>query len=293
MYGGTSEMFEDEFEDFEGDFEGDFEAEMEGDFEDEYEAEMAMEGDFEGDFESGLEGEKPFDDDEELELAAELLEVSDDEELDQFLGKVFKRVRRGARRFLRSRVGRRLRGQLRGVARRALPIAGRAVGAAFGGPVGGMIGGRLASRAGRLFGLELEGMSPEDQELEVARRFVRLAGTAAKMAAKAPPSAPPQVANRALAAAARRHAPGLVRGSRPSPRRRPGGRWMRRGNRIILFETGGIEDELEAFADDREVADEEIVDREVRQLLQRLQRRGRRAGVWVLRGRNIVLLGTP
>ena len=41
--------------------------------------------------------------------------------------------------------------------------------------------GKLASGATKLFGLELEGMSPEDQEFEVARRFVRLAASQRRM----------------------------------------------------------------------------------------------------------------
>jgi len=45
------------------------------------------------------------------------------------------------------------------LAEAALPIAGRALGTFVGGPVGGMIGGKLASAVGRMFGLELEGLS--------------------------------------------------------------------------------------------------------------------------------------
>ena len=85
-------------------------------------------------------------------------------------------------------------------------------------------------------------MSPEDQEFEVAQRFVRLAGDAAQMVAQAPPQAPPaQAARSALAAAARIHAPGLLKPSSPGMagaevrRRRTTGRWVRRGNRIVLL----------------------------------------------------------
>ena len=58
-----------------------------------------------------------------------------------------------------SPVGRLVGGVLRRVARTALPIAGRVAGTVFGGPVGGALGGRRASAAGRMFGLELEGLS--------------------------------------------------------------------------------------------------------------------------------------
>jgi len=52
---------------------------------------------------------------------------------------------------------------LKPLAEAALPIAGRAPGTFVCGPVGGMIGGKLASAVGRMFGLELEGLSVEDR----------------------------------------------------------------------------------------------------------------------------------
>ena len=127
--------------------------------------------------------------------------VTDEQELDQFLGKLISKVSRTAGSIIRSSAGKALGGILKGAAKKALPIAGPAVGTYFGGPAGGAIGGKLASAAGRIFGLELEGMSGEDQEFEVARRFVRLAASAAQKAA---------AARSAVAAAARRHAPGLL-----------------------------------------------------------------------------------
>jgi hypothetical protein len=207
----------------------------------EYETYPEMYGEAEGEMygEYGFEG--PFDEAEEMELAAQLLEITDEGELDQFLGNLFKKVSRTVGRVIRSPVGRQLGGILKGVARRALPIAGRAIGTYFGGPAGGAIGGRLASTAGRLFGLELEGMSVEDQEFEVARRYVRLAGDAAQRAAAAPSGVSPQaVAQQAIAAAAQKHAPGLAAGDAPVPARpaRPrsqSGRWVRRGRKIILL----------------------------------------------------------
>lgn len=211
----------------------------------EFEEDLHIEGDYEMEeqLEFGeLEG-RPFDEATEMELAAELLEVGSDEEMEQFLGKLFRRAVRGIRRFARSKVGRRLGGFLKGIARKALPIAGRVAGSFFGGPVGGAIGGRIGSAASRMFEMELEGMSPEDQEYEVARRFVRLAGSAAQEAARAARRAPPTAAAKAgLLAAARRHAPGLSRGisrgglvavSRAIGGRT--GRWVRRGRAIVLL----------------------------------------------------------
>ncbi len=208
-------------------------------FEWETEAFGSEEPEFSGEFESEMEG--PFSEDEEMELAAELLEVTSDQELEQFLGKLFKRVKRGVRRFARSKVGRFVGRGLRNIAKRALPIAGSAVGGFFGGPAGAAIGGRLASGAGRIFGLELEGLSPEDQEFEVARRFVRLAGEAVKNAADLddPSADPARVAKEALSGAVRKHAPGLVSGSASSVSSGGSsgrtGRWIRRGRKIILM----------------------------------------------------------
>jgi hypothetical protein len=64
---------------------------------------------------------------------------------------------------------------------------------------------------GRLFNLELEGLSAEDQLFELARSFVRLSRAAAQRAALAPAGdTPALVAARATFAAARALAPGLA-----------------------------------------------------------------------------------
>ena len=185
------------------------------------------------------DAESPFSEVEEMELAAELLEVTEEAELDQFLGNLIKRAGRAAGTFVKSPVGRALGGMLKGAAKKALPIAGRAIGTYLGGPAGGAIGSRLASQAGGLFGLELEGLSAEDQEFEVAKQFVRFAGAATKNAALAPPTANPQgIASAAVTSAAQKLAPGLLRGGvGPSLIGRGGrsGRWIRRGRNIIIF----------------------------------------------------------
>ena len=87
-------------------------------------------------------------------------------------------------------------------------------------------------------------MSAEDSEFEVARQFVRLANAAAEEAALAPPGAPAgATAQAALAAAARRYAPGLGQEllageTEHGGRRRQArtGRWMRRGRTIVLID---------------------------------------------------------
>lgn len=209
----------------------------------ELEGEMGDQGEFAFEFqeEDGLQGETggPFSEEEEMELAASLLEITDEAELDQFLGNLFRRIGRGLGRAVRSPVFRALGRTLRGVARRALPVVGGMLGNVVAPGVGGVVGSKLASAAGSIFGLELEGMSAEDQEFEVARRFVRLSGEAVRQAAMLPANQPPdQIARVALMRAAQRHAPGLLNmasASAAPARRRQRGVWRRRGNTIILY----------------------------------------------------------
>ncbi len=147
----------------------------------------------------------------EEELASELLEVGNEEELDHFLGNVFKKVAGAVGKVIKSPVGKALGGILKQVAKKALPIAGGALGTFVGGPLGGMVGSKLASAAGNAFGLESEGLSPEDRDFELARRYVRFAGHAAKKAALAPPNVHPvKVARAAVVDAAKKFAPGLL-----------------------------------------------------------------------------------
>lgn len=191
--------------------------------------------------------EGPYSESEEMELAAELLSLESEAELDQFLGKLFKKggvlgnvvksLGKVAKPFLKA----------------ALPIAGKVAGSFFGGPVGGAIGGKLGTFASKLFEMELEGMDPGQMEMEVARRVVRVAGAAAQNAAAAPPSASPMAtAKAAMASAAQQHAPGLLRGrygrrltggsfpyppafGRPRRSVQQSGPWILKNGKIILL----------------------------------------------------------
>jgi hypothetical protein len=198
-----------------------------------YQDEMNWE--FENDYEyEGELGSQNFSEEEELELATELLSVASDEEMDQFLGKLVKRAWSGMKRVGNSPLWQGVKRGLGKVAKVALPIAGKAAGAFFGGPVGGALGGKLGTLASRLFEMELEGLSPEDQELELARRFVRFAASTAVTAAGAPSNAPvAKVVNNAIKKSAKQHIPGLIKQNAPGGAQ--SGRWMRRGDRIILF----------------------------------------------------------
>jgi uncharacterized protein (DUF697 family) len=203
-------------------------------------------GEYGYEFESDQEFESygPFSESEEMELAAELLSVSDEAELEQFLGDLIKKAGRAVGGVIKSPVGKALGGALKDVAKKALPALGSAAGNALLPGVGGAIGGQLASAAGKMFGLELEGLSYEDQEFEAAKSVVRLAGAAASNAAQAEPSTPPQqVVQSALTESAQKHAPGLLSGAKSQGAARPNGacahksngRWVRQGNAIVLM----------------------------------------------------------
>lgn len=235
-----------------GEYAGEYVAELPGEYEEEYPGEYAS-GEFGNEFEGAYEfageaetdrefnQEGTFSEAEEMELAAELLSVSNEADLEQFLGKLFKKA--GA--FVSSALGEDLMAQVKGLAKKALPILGSAIGNMIVPGVGGVVGGGLASSPGEVLGLELEGLSYEDQEFEVAKQIVRLGAAAARNAAQAVEYGPTdQVAHEAFSAAAQQYAPGLSWGGRRSRHssrlcrscsRGNTGRWVRRGNAILLL----------------------------------------------------------
>jgi len=203
-----------------------------------YEYEQYESGETEWGGETGV-----FSEAEAMELAADLLGVSNEGELDQFLGDLIKKAGSAIGKFVKSPVGQQLGGFLKGAVKKALPMVGSAIGGYVGGPGGAQMGSKIASTAGRAFGLELEGLSQEDQEFEAAKSFVKFAGEAVKNAASAPAAANPgAIAKAATMAAARVLAPGLVSGVAPVIGKRcptcgsaSSGRWVRRGNKIVIL----------------------------------------------------------
>jgi hypothetical protein len=180
---------------------------------------------------------------ETMELAVELLEVSSEGELDRILGLLIKKAGKA----VKPQVGQQLGGLLKGAVKKALPNVDSSAsgGGTFDDPSGAQMGSQVASTASEIFGLELEGLSQEDQEFEAAKSFVQFAGEAAKNAASAPPTANPKaVAQTATMAAARQLAPGLVGGAPATTSGKPcpacgggakSGRWIRSGNKIMLL----------------------------------------------------------
>jgi hypothetical protein len=143
----------------------------------------------------------PFGEEQELELAMELLGVQSEEELEQFLGKMFKGVWNGIK-----KVAKPLGGILKGIAKKALPFVGGALGSFIPIPgVGTALGRALGGALSNALEMEMQEMPEVDRELEVARRFVRIAGSAAQSAGDSDGS--PQAVRRAVLEALRTHAP--------------------------------------------------------------------------------------
>lgn len=191
------------------------------------------------DGEMEIDEETGFSESLEMELAGDLLNINNEQELDMFIGGLIKKAARGVRNFARSSTGRALGGMLKNVARKALPIAGGVIGNFIAPGVGGAIGGKLGALAGNLFELELEGLSPEDQEFELAKAYVRFAGNAAKNAAKLSPNMGSQAASTALNHAAKNFAPGLLskkqtNSNLTNQNASNQGTWYRKNGSIIL-----------------------------------------------------------
>lgn len=204
-----------------------------------YESDFAFEGEYDGG------AGEVFDELDEIDLASQFLEINDEAELDQFIGDLFRKAARVAGAALKSPVGQALGGMLKGAVKKHAPGLGSLLGARIAGPAGARLGGRVASGLVSALGLEVE-EAGEDQEFAAARRFVRTAGAAAAKAAKAAGVDPREAARRALIEAARKFLPGLlgeVGGAAPSgagatsgfSRGAQSGRWVRRGNRIVLM----------------------------------------------------------
>jgi hypothetical protein len=198
-----------------------------------------------GELEGRLVVSAPGAESHELELTSGLLEISSEHELEQFLGDLLSNAVGAVGRFARSPTGAALGGILRDAAHAALPTLGYHAAPGR----GGELGGRIGAAASQLFELELEGLSNEDKEFELARRYVQWARDAARLAASAAgrvPAPPARIARAAAAKAAHRYAPGMLSLIEPAGRA-PAmqiygagahapltGRWQRRGHYIVV-----------------------------------------------------------
>jgi hypothetical protein len=175
---------------------------------------------------------------EEVELAMELMAVSSEAEMEQFLGNVFKSAWKGLKKVGSAvgKIAKPLGGVLKSVAKTALPFVGSALGSFIPIPgVGTAVGGALGTALSKALELEYGELESEEAEFEMARRFVRIAATAAQQAASAPPAADAASAvNRALVSAARQHLPGADLRALGASTERLSGRWFRQGANIVV-----------------------------------------------------------
>lgn len=216
-------------------------------------------------------------------LVSQLFEVNNEEELNMFMGDLFRQATGAASALVTSPAGQSVGRYLVDFGKKTLPqLAGQyggQAGAALGGRAGGALGGRLgplgaragqwaggkaggyagsaagnwagtqagnllANTAQRVFGLELEGLSPESQELEFSNRFVRFATDVARRANRTLRRNPNinigTLGRQVLGASAPYFAPGLLNGamqlSGPSRRARQQGTWERRDGVVVLYD---------------------------------------------------------
>jgi uncharacterized protein (DUF697 family) len=248
--GGSYEM-ENEFLNELNEMNGEYSGEVNGEYANEYSGEFGYETNEMNEMNQEVM---------ETELATELLSVSNEAELDQFLGKLIKKAAGAVKSFAKSSAGRALGGILKSAAKAALPIVGGALGGLVG-PAGAALGGKLGSMASNLFELELEGLSNEDKEFELSRAYVRFANDAVRRAIRNPRfrTYPRQAVRNAVIVSAKRWAPGLLRRrlvrnpyyGRTTQYSNPGyayrnqnvssygnqqgsGTWYRQGNQIII-----------------------------------------------------------
>lgn len=258
--------FEDEYYD-----EYEYEDEFEDEYYDEYEYEDEFEDEYYDEYESEYAEEEMLDDEMEHELAMELLQVEDEEEMEQFIGSIIGAVtplvkralptivrgatklfsgrgrsrRRPSRRprpprrhsrmhtrrtpgsgqFLRSPAGQMLRRDLKN-------LAGR-LGSKYGWKFGRWAAGRL--------GLEMESeWSSYEMEYEAARKFIKIATSAAQRTMLAPAKAPSKaVVKKAIKKAIKKHAKSMAYKKAGSlslnGKAARGGKWIRKGDKIVLL----------------------------------------------------------
>ena len=180
--------------------------------------------------------ETVFSEEEELDLASEFLEIHSERDLENYLGALIDRASRATNARLDEPVGRDH--IFKKLSKMILPMADPL--GVFGGGRPRAPGSGLAAGIGPALGLELEGLSPEDSDFEIAKQFVRFAGSAIRNAQETGPTGDPaKQAHDAAARAAQLHAPGLMdihgghsvdrpaerpdRSSGPTPSPRPNG----------------------------------------------------------------------
>ena len=176
-------------------------------------------------------------------LAYELMTVSDEAEMEEFLGKLMgaasRRLKKLGRRALPKLLPL-LKGPARGLLALAMPLLGSAAGSVVPG-AGTLIGGMAGQKLGQLLGGEMEDASDDEAKVELSRKLVNTVTDAVNRAVEDPTSAaqPVAAARDALVGAMQANLPSGVREAMSKRRGAHGGgrsgRWIRSGRKIILL----------------------------------------------------------
>jgi peptidoglycan hydrolase-like protein with peptidoglycan-binding domain len=187
---------------------------------------------------------------QEFGQAAELLSVTNEQELEQFIGDLISDFAKTARGYAGSPAAQTMAGILKSTARQVLPVLSRVL-QGDGSVLDGTGTGRPFFGGDNVFAQELGEMGEGEGEFETAKRYVKFARHAVKRATEADPSLPPaEQAKTAVVEAAKQYAPGLTEAAQaivtggepavqPQPHHRRSGEWVRKGKNIVLQGFGG------------------------------------------------------
>ena len=182
---------------------------------------------------------------QELALASEVLEISNEEELEQFLGDLWNATKAAASKAYNSDVVKAAIPGLKAVGVAVLPKAAGWLANRYAPGTGDMASAGVQAAVDQWLKEELEGLSGEDREFETARRYVRFVDDTFRRAAQTPDRvSPPVAAQVVLRDAAREHVPGLVpflvqlRNGSPvggsGVEAAASGSWTRQGSLIVI-----------------------------------------------------------
>lgn len=187
-----------------------------------------------GNMELPMYGEIAMDEVEEIQWATELLAVTNEGELDEFLGNFFRKFAPRLKTAF-APVVQAVAPKLKDAAKTAIPLAGQALGSLIG-TKSAIVGKHLGNAAVDILGWEI-GDQGDGESFEAARQIVRFGADAIRRAGAVAASGQtsPQALAQAVNSAAKTHAPGLLATAGRSSAPQSSGRWVRRGNRIILI----------------------------------------------------------
>jgi hypothetical protein len=168
--------------------------------------------------------------DNESELVEEMMALGSEQELDNFLGNLWK----GAVRLYKSPMGQALKGKfisgVKQLGKKMIPGLAKNLGGYLGGAQGAALGSQIGNTITGLFEIENEGEVTD--YLRVIRNVARYLNRALESGANTPP---PMLVNRAIYVSAQPYF--QRRQGYNIPYRVPGnsGKWIRKGNRILVI----------------------------------------------------------